>query len=265
MRGEAVRNQNSCGISNLLSYHNTMVQMDRPNEYTRLVINTIGWSTLYNSPDLGFLGSRAHYCDDITLAHEIGHNLGGLHSQEAQWTDPASGERVESIMSGYWKDTATGKKDYKGDDIWELVKRAPWFSTSDSNNPEQMCVRLGVNCGDQAHDNRKDIMTNLPDVLDFFAGSQCRNTGSLQTLDVVLDSVQFNGAYWKIILRWDGNQFVIKHASSKPEPGCRGTSEIYNNTDGRITLHNVEFAEVTYAQVTLKLNAHGGFELESVK
>lgn len=265
MRGEAIRNQNSCGVSNLLSYYNSLTLMDRPNEYTRVLINTMGWSTLYNSPELSQLGSRAHYCDDITLAHEIGHNLGGLQSQEMQWNDPATGERTESVMSGYWKDSSTNKKDYKGDEVWELIKRAPWFSNIDFNNPAQMCVRLGVPCGDRYHNNRGDVMRNIPDVLDFFASVQCRNTGSLQTLEVVLDNVQFNGSYWKIILRWNEDQFIITHASSKPEPGCRGTPEVFNEADGRITLHNVEFAEVPYSQVTLKLNSRGGFELESVR
>ena len=150
--------QGSCGVGWLIGANGTPINVEDP----------YGYSVVSDGGDIDETDGRQYTCDDVTLAHEMGHNMGQQHNTEDAHETPSNPsspllQGAHSYSYGYRESTTTGF-------YTVMAYRLPnstQFSINYFANPSVQYTDTGRATGTATNDNARSMNITMPLVAQF--------------------------------------------------------------------------------------------------
>ena len=184
--------QGSCGVGWLIGANGTPINVEDP----------YGYSVVSDGGDIDETDGRQYTCDDVTLAHEMGHNMGQQHNTEDAHETPSNPsspllQGAHSYSYGYRESTTTGF-------YTVMAYRLPnstQFSINYFANPSVQYTDTGRATGTATNDNARSMNITMPLVAQFRNavvpfGNHVRNDINGDGKSDLLWRSNGNVAYW---------------------------------------------------------------------
>jgi hypothetical protein len=196
--------QNGCGVAWLLGGGGFSIDStDAP----------FGYSVIADGTDVSETDGRTYFCYDISLAHELGHNMGQQHNVE----DSDGNSGMHSYSYGYRESSTTGFFTAMAYEI----DNASQFSITHFGNPNVTYANTGRATGTATADNARSLNIAMPLVAQFrnvvvpLGGSARNDFNGDGRSDIVLwnSSISYL-AYW--VMNAVGDRFPQPHSPDLP-------------------------------------------------